>query len=86
MLISWYKWYNILYSSKLEKYYIGYTNDINRRLEEHNRKKGKFTDTGIPWLMVYSVSFDNAEEAHKRELEIKKKKSKKYIEWLISQC
>ena len=76
----------ILYSSKLDKYYIGYTNDIDRRLEEHNRKKGKYTDTGIPWQMVYSESFDSAEEAHQRELEIKKKKSRKYIVWLISQC
>ena len=33
----------ILYSSRLDKYYIGRTNDIVRRLSEHNRIKGKFT-------------------------------------------
>ena len=39
----------ILFSKSLNKFYVGYTNDLNRRLSEHNRVKGKFTDSGIPW-------------------------------------
>ncbi|HPT22655.1 MAG TPA: GIY-YIG nuclease family protein [Bacteroidales bacterium] len=34
----------ILYSESFDRFYVGYTNDIERRLSEHNRKKGKFTD------------------------------------------
>jgi putative endonuclease len=46
----------ILYSPKLNKYYVGSTTDIKRRLEEHNRGKEKFTRTGIPWTPVYEGS------------------------------
>ena len=48
---------NILYSKSLEKYYAGYTNDLNRRFSEHNRIKGKFTDRGIPWEVVHTEKF-----------------------------
>jgi putative endonuclease len=33
---------------------------------------------------MYTEKFETREQAHKRELEIKRKKSRKYIEWLIS--
>lgn len=73
----------ILFSLKLNKYYVGSTPDLQRRLAEHNRGKEKFTKTGVPWLLVYSETFEQLTAARKRELEIKKKKSRKYIESLI---
>lgn len=30
----------ILHSQSLDRYYVGYTNDLERGLTEHNRKKG----------------------------------------------
>ncbi len=57
----------ILYSSRLDKYYIGRTNDINRRLSEHNRIKGKFTDGGIPWSLVYNEVYDTLSDATQRK-------------------
>ena len=47
----------ILHSKTVDRYYVGFTNDIARRLTEHNRIKGKFTDVGIPWVLVYSECF-----------------------------
>ena len=73
----------ILFSLKLNKYYVSSTPDLQRRLAEHNRGKEKFTKTGVPWLLVYSETFEQLTAARKRELEIKKKKSRKYIESLI---
>ena len=73
----------ILYSEKLNKFYVGSTTDIERRLLEHNRGKEKFTKTGMPWLLVYNESFDLLIDARKREIQIKKQKSRKYIEELI---
>ena len=73
----------ILFSLKLNKYYVGSTPDLQRRLAEHNRGKEKFTKTGVPWLLVYSETFEQLTATRKRELEIKKKKSRKYIESLI---
>jgi putative endonuclease len=74
----------ILYSHKLNKYYVGSTIDIRRRLEEHNRGKEKFTSTGTPWALVHKEVFKSLTEARQRELYIKKMKSRKYIESLIS--
>ena len=73
----------ILYSSKLNKYYVGACSDLERRLYEHNIGHSKFTSTGIPWVLKYSESFETLQEAKKRELMIKKMKSRKYIESLI---
>ena len=70
----------ILFSSKLNKYYIGSTNDIHRRLYEHNIGHSTFTKTGIPWSLVFSKQFPSLELARKEELRIKKCKSRKYIE------
>jgi putative endonuclease len=73
----------IQYSHKLDRYYVGYTNDLDRRLAEHNRKKGKFTDIGIPWIVVYTESYNSKELARERELFIKSRKSKSFIIELI---
>ena len=73
----------ILFSQKLNRYYVGYTNSVERRLTEHNRKKGKYTDAGIPWKLVYLEKYELKIEAMEREVFIKSKKSRKYIESLI---
>ncbi len=73
----------ILYSQKLNKYYVGSTSDLERRFDEHNRGKEKFTRTGIPWILVYKEAFENLKEARRREIYIKKQKSRKYVESLI---
>ena len=74
----------VLLSEKLNKYYIGACVDIARRLYEHNIGHSKFTSLGIPSKLVYKEEFMLRSEAMQREITIKKKKSRKYIEWLIS--
>jgi putative endonuclease len=69
----------ILYSKSLDRYYVGYTNDIDRRISEHNRKKGKFTDTGIPWILVHTELYSTKKKAMVREKLIKSRKSKTFI-------
>ena len=74
----------ILFSSSIDKYYVGYTNDLERRLTEHNRKKGKYTDGGIPWRLVYQEEYESKIEAMNREKFIKSQKSRQYILSIIS--
>jgi len=74
----------ILYSNKLDRYYTGSTDDLEWRLERHNSGWGRYTKKGIPWKLVYNEEYFTKTEALKREREIKKKKSRKYIEGLIS--
>ena len=73
----------ILYSGRLNKYYVGACKDIKRRLYEHNIGHSKFTSLGIPWILVYSENFEDLKAAKEREMQIKKKKSRKFIEELI---
>ena len=74
----------ILYSNKLDRYYTGSTDDLEWRLERHNSGWGRYTKKGIPWKLVYNEEYFTKTEALKREREIKKMKSRKYIEELIS--
>jgi putative endonuclease len=74
----------ILFSPKLNKYYIGSTNDLARRINDHNRGKSTFTKNAIPWELKYFEEFDTKAEAYQREIEIKKRKDSKYIESLFS--
>ena len=74
----------ILYSEKLDKYYVGSTADITRRIERHNEGWGRFTKGGIPWKLVHTEEYTNKSEAVKRERHIKKQKSRLYIEDLIN--
>jgi putative endonuclease len=74
----------IIFSENLNKYYVGSTSDLERRILEHNRGKEKFTKTGVPWKIVYVEDFEELIEARKRELYIKKQKSRKFIEHLIN--
>ena len=73
----------ILYSNSIDHYYIGHTNNLDWRLERHNNGWGRYTKRGILWKIVYHESFHLKSEAIKRELEIKNKKSRKYVESLI---
>jgi putative endonuclease len=76
----------ILYSEKMDKFYIGSTSDLQRRLLEHNRGKEKFTKNGMPWLLVYKEDFNDLKDARSREKFIKKQKSRKYIITLIKEA
>lgn len=74
----------ILYSQKLDKYYVGACTNLQQRLYEHNIGHSKFTKTGIPWIVKYFEEFIDLRSAKRREMEIKKMKSRLYIEQLIS--
>ena len=53
-------------------YYTGWTNNIMKRLENHNAGKGaKYTKSRLPVELVYYEAFETKEEAMRREYEIK---------------
>ena len=74
----------IIYSIKSDRYYIGCTSDIEARIIQHNSGRNTSTKFGLPWQLKYTEPFESLSEARLREIEIKKKKSRKYIEWLIN--
>ena len=53
--------------------YTGWTNNLEKRLEEHNQGRGaKYTRAHLPVVLAYYECFDTKEEAMRREAAIKK--------------
>jgi putative endonuclease len=74
----------ILFSKTKNKYYIGFTSNIEERIIRHNQKSKGFTGNVNDWKLVYFENYQTKEEAHKRELQIKSWKSRIKIQELIS--
>ena len=52
--------------------YCGWTNDVHKRVEDHNAGKGaKYTKGRLPVKLAYYEAFETKEEACKREYAIK---------------
>ena len=73
----------IIRSKKTDRYYTGHTDEVKRRMVEHNAGMSKYTMRDRPWELMYTEYYETRSAAMKREKEIKSKKSRKYIEELI---
>jgi len=52
--------------------YVGYTDNLKRRLQEHNRGVGgKYTKNKGPFSLVYYEAYKSIEDAQKREQGLK---------------
>jgi len=77
-------YFYILFSKKLNQFYIGHTGDsLDERLLKHLSNHNGFTSRSKDWEIVYYETFTTKNLAYQRELQVKKKKSRKYIENLI---
>src|SRR5439155_12328298 len=74
----------ILYSPSLDQYYVGQTENPEGRIFRHVNSGSKSTKKANDWIVKHTEEFYSRSDAVKREADIKKKKSRKYIEWLIS--
>ena len=60
--------------------YVGYTNNLKKRLILHNKGKGAKSTRGRNWKIIYSEKFSTKGEAISREYYIKKnRKLRNYI-------
>ena len=66
----------ILQSLRDKKFYIGFTNDIKRRLKEHKLGKNTSTSKRLPIELIYYEAFLNKEDAKRREKYFKTSKGK----------
>lgn len=74
----------IIFSDSTNLYYLGYTNDPNRRLIEHNTNpRNTFTSKHRPWIMKAFFQCGMSEsQAIMIERFIKKQKSRRLLELL----
>ncbi len=74
----------ILFSETKNRFYIGFTSDMEQRIIRHNQKSKGFTGNVNDLKIVYTEKYDSKEEAYKRELQIKSWKSRLKIQELIN--
>ena len=61
----------IIKSIKDKQLYIGYTNNLPRRIKEHNSKLNTSTKSRTPFKLVYYEAYHNRQDAIKRESNLK---------------
>ena len=52
--------------------YVGYTQNLNRRLILHNNSKGAKFTKGKKWIIIYSKKYSSKSKAMKEEYKLKK--------------
>ncbi len=52
--------------------YVGWTNDLDARLEAHNSGRGAKSTRGRTWVLLYAEKFSEKREAQSREWHLKR--------------
>jgi len=74
----------ILHSNKLDKNYIGLTNNIERRIKQHKKGESKFTSATNDWKLIYYEVFLSKTDAELEEKFLKSGKGRERIKYLLS--
>jgi putative endonuclease len=69
----------IIHSKKLNKFYVGFTTDLEHRLQQHNSGLSTFTSRGIPWEIVHVFHVSSEHEARMLEKKIKGRGIKRFL-------
>jgi len=69
----------IIRSQHLQRYYVGSTEFVENRLQEHNRGKSASTRAGIPWELIHTECFTTRSEAVLQERKIKARGIGRYL-------
>jgi putative endonuclease len=69
----------VLLSLKDNEHYIGYTNDLKRRVEEHNSGKNFSTKSRRPFKLIYCEVCLNEDDAKQREEYFKSTIGRRYL-------
>ena len=68
-----------LFSKKLERLYIGQTENLARRLEEHNTGLSQYTSRTDDWKLFYNEKVSTRTEAMRREKQLKSQKGREFL-------
>ena len=69
----------IIRSQRLQRYYVGSTEVVEKRLQEHNTGKSASTRAGTPWELIYTECFTTRSEAIYQEQKIKVRGIGRYL-------
>lgn len=60
-----------------KKTYVGYSNNLEKRILKHNTNKGAKSTKGYKWLLIYKKKFFLKSDAMKYEYKLKKNRIKR---------
>ena len=60
-----------------KKTYVGYTNNLNDRIQKHNKNLGAKSTKGYKWELVYKKKFYSKNKALSFEYKLKKDRNKR---------
>ena len=69
----------VLKSENNWRFYVGMTDNVERRIKEHNSGKTKSTKGYRPWIFFFKEEFQTRKEARVREKYLKSGTGKEYI-------
>lgn len=61
----------VLYSQKLDQYYIGSTQDLKKRYHQHTHGGSKYTKQTSDWKLIYYEAYTSYRLAFNREYVLK---------------
>jgi len=62
-----------------ERFYVGYTTDLKKRLSEHNAGKSFHTNKFKPWILRTYMGFDNQKRAEAFEQYLKSSSGRAFM-------
>lgn len=74
----------IIYSKKLTKRYIGVTEELNKRLDQHNSKAVPFTSKANDWKIIYYEVFISKIDAYSEEKFLKSGRGRERLKYLLA--
>lgn len=74
----------VLINLKNNRLYTGSTDDIVRRIKEHNTGKSRYTRATRPFKLLYTETFKTLSEARRREMFLKTGKGRKLLKQVLS--
>ena len=73
----------VLYSDSYKQLYIGHTNNLKRRFEQHNKGRVNSTKPYRPYRIIYHEETNSKAEAVKREKELKLTEGRRFLKQFI---
>lgn len=75
----------IIQSLKNKSLYVGYTQDLIKRLDQHNNGNSAYTKKYIPWQLIHYEAYRNEIDAKRREKYLKTNQGSRLLKRMLKE-